>query len=293
MLYFSGTQGVQGTLVANGGQNGGGGGTIQINSSLSGTNPAVAVFGNGTFDVSGWTSSADTISSIAGDGIVLLGSNRLTIDKDLQIEFAGTVADGGAFGGVGGSLVKGGSSSLKLTGINTYTGGTVVAAGALIVDNTSGSGTGTGPVQVNAGILGGRGTIAGAVTIGTSTGFPTVLEPSWGLARPCAFTIQGPVTFEATSEFAYSVRSKIGKSDLLTANGVTIKTGAIFQVLSQPQKKLTVGSVITAINNTSATAIAGNFSNAADGSILNVGRNKCQISYEGGDGNDLTLTAVP
>jgi hypothetical protein len=44
------------------------------------------------------------------------------------------------------------------------------------------------------------------------------------------------------------------------------------------------------INNTSPDPISGTFANLADGSILNVGRNQLKVSYEGGDGNDLTLT---
>ena len=35
-----------------------------------------------------------------------------------------------------------------------------------MVNNEAGSGTGSGPVQVNAGRLGGKGTIAGEVTVG-------------------------------------------------------------------------------------------------------------------------------
>jgi autotransporter-associated beta strand protein len=293
MLSFESTDGANGTLIANGGTNGGTGGAIYVFSNNSARAPRVRVFGNGTFDMSGWTSTGDTVTSLKGDGVVLLGGNRLTVDRDLSIVFGGVIADGGLYGGAGGSLTKTGSADLTLRGANTYTGGTVLDQGALMVDNTSGSGTGTGPVQVNAGILGGQGTIAGAVTVGTANGFPTTLEPSSGRFTPTTFTIQGSVTFAATAEFAYSVKSKIGQADLVIANGVTIKSGAIFQVLSQPQKKLPAGKVITAIKNTSATAISGTFSNAADGSIVNVGRNNCQVSYEGGDGNDLTLTVVP
>ena len=35
------------------------------------------------------------------------------------------------------------------------------------------------------------------------------------------------------------------------------------------------------------------FSNLADGSTVTLGINKLQVSYSGGDGNDLTLTVVP
>jgi hypothetical protein len=47
------------------------------------------------------------------------------------------------------------------------------------------------------------------------------------------------------------------------------------------------------IDNPSGTPIAGTFANLADGSTLTVNGNTFQASYEGGDGNDLTLTVVP
>ena len=54
-----------------------------------------------------------------------------------------------------------------------------------------------------------------------------------------------------------------------------------------------IGTVFKAIDNTAAAPIAGTFVNLADGSIFTVGNNTFQASYEGGDGNDLTLTVVP
>ena len=47
------------------------------------------------------------------------------------------------------------------------------------------------------------------------------------------------------------------------------------------------------IDNTAAITIAGTFSNFADGSTVTVGNNTFQADYQGGDGNDLTLTVVP
>ena len=49
------------------------------------------------------------------------------------------------------------------------------------------------------------------------------------------------------------------------------------------------GLVLTAIDNTSATPIVGTFSNLSDGAVLTANGNNFQASYEGGDGNDLTL----
>lgn len=51
-----------------------------------------------------------------------------------------------------------------LSGVNSYVGGTIVAAGSLLVNNSFGSGTGSGFVAVsNSGTLGGSGTISGPV----------------------------------------------------------------------------------------------------------------------------------
>ncbi|MDY0170434.1 MAG: autotransporter-associated beta strand repeat-containing protein, partial [Thermoguttaceae bacterium] len=63
-------------------------------------------------------------------------------------------------------LVKDGPGTMVLNGASIFIGGVDVDAGTLLVNNTSGSGTGTGPVAVNGGgTLGGTGTIAGATTI--------------------------------------------------------------------------------------------------------------------------------
>jgi hypothetical protein len=51
--------------------------------------------------------------------------------------------------------------------------------------------------------------------------------------------------------------------------------------------------MFTVIDNTAATPIAGTFANLADGSTITIGSNTFQAGYEGGDGNDLTLTVVP
>ncbi len=67
-------------------------------------------------------------------------------------------------GGVGG-LTKVGSGSLTLSAASTYSGGTTVSAGALLLNNgTSGSATGTGFLNVAAG-----GTIGGAGTSNSTT----------------------------------------------------------------------------------------------------------------------------
>src|SRR5262249_51611240 len=71
--------------------------------------------------------------------------------------------------GSGGLIVKSttGIGSLTLQSANTYSGVTTVSSGALKVNNSTGSATGSGPVFVNTGTLTGTGTISGLVDVYT------------------------------------------------------------------------------------------------------------------------------
>jgi hypothetical protein len=76
------------------------------------------------------------------------------------------------------------------------------------------------------------------------------------------------------------------------AVGVTINSGARISIDDLGSGTLPPGTVFTIISNTGTALIAGTFSNLPDGAIVNVNGNHLQASYEGGDGNDLTLTAL-
>ncbi|MDZ7620720.1 MAG: autotransporter-associated beta strand repeat-containing protein, partial [Patescibacteria group bacterium] len=71
-------------------------------------------------------------------------------------------------------LAKTGPGTMVLSGANTFEGGVAVDAGTLLVNNTAGSGTGTGAVMVNSGgTLGGTGRINGATTVGSGATLAT------------------------------------------------------------------------------------------------------------------------
>ncbi|GIX50498.1 MAG: hypothetical protein KatS3mg132_692 [Limisphaera sp.] len=96
----------------------------------------------------------------SGDTLYIIGGN------DTHTTFSGNISSNSAVPGSRVLVRKVGSGRLTLRGASTFTGGTTVEAGALLVNNTTGSGTGTGPVQVQSGAtLGGTGTLAGPVTI--------------------------------------------------------------------------------------------------------------------------------
>jgi len=82
-------------------------------------------------------------------------------------------------------------------------------------------------------------------------------------------------------------------SDNVIANGVTINGGADINLRGSIQGTLTQGLTLTVITNTSANPVSGTFGILPDGGTITIGGNKFQANYEGGDGNDLTLTVVP
>ena len=285
-------------LIANGGTNGGLGGTIYFAGQFKARRTQVEVYGNGALDVSGQSRSpfglpGARIGSLAGDGLVFMGGVVLEVGRNnLDTTFSGTMQDGGASGGTGASLIKIGKGTLTLSGANTYTGGTTMTAGALVINNTSGSGAGDGAVQVDQGILGGSGTISGAVTLGTGGGLGAFLAPGKGASEATTLTIQSALTFKADGIYTCSLNTKRAEADQVIANGVTIESGAQFSLVSLASRTLTPGTVFIAIANTSADPISGTFSNLPDGGIVTINGNNFQVSYSGGNGNDLTLTVV-
>jgi uncharacterized repeat protein (TIGR03806 family) len=62
-------------------------------------------------------------------------------------------------------IVKTGNGTMRLNSFNTYSNTTTISNGTLLINNSTGSGTGIGSVSVIGGTLGGSGIIAGVVMI--------------------------------------------------------------------------------------------------------------------------------
>jgi autotransporter-associated beta strand protein len=289
-----------GSYTATSGTGRGAGGLLFFSGDADGQTARCTVLGNAHLQLSTINNTTLSIGSLEGDGFVYLtltghGSKQLTVGtNNLDTTFSGVILDTTSGNSEPGSLGKVGTGIFTLSGANTYRGGTTVTKGTLLVTNTTGSGTGTGPVSVNSGALGGSGTIAGAVTVGTGSGTAAFLAPALGPKKQSTLTIQRALTFNSDATYTYTFRARGTKAraDQVIANGVTINSGAFFAFQGTAQGTLQLGLTFTAIKNTSATPIAGTFSNLPDGAILTVNGNNFQASYEGGDGNDLTLTVV-
>ena len=127
----------------------------------------------------------------------------------------GTVASGNTISGapntaltigaVGGTV----TTALTLSGPNTYTGGTIVnQGGTLLVNSTSGSGTGANAVTVaGGGTLGGSGTIGGTVTIAGGAELAPGTSASVGM-----LTVNGNMSLESGSLLNFKLAA-VGASD--------------------------------------------------------------------------------
>lgn len=263
-------------LIANGGTNGGDGGLISFEDRSDGASARVQVYGNGKLDVEG-----TSIGSIAGDGMIELAGTMTLRGLTDVTTFSGLLF------GPGGLVKNGGQASLTLSGANTYTGGTQINAGYLIVTNTTGSATGTGNVLDQGGYLSGTGSFFGNVKLTGNGG--AHLDP--GLDGVGTLTVGKNLIFDQTSYYNCDLDGATGTSDqVVVKKAVTTNRSAVIQLSNIDTAP--VGTVYTLIRTVSANPIFGTFGNLPDGDIVTVGGNTFQVSYEGGDGNDLTLTVL-
>jgi autotransporter-associated beta strand protein len=287
LVTFSDTSTADNATLINedAGATGAAGGMVQFLDDSDGGSARMKVFGAGQLDISAHNLPGVTIGSLEGNGIVLLGGNKLTIGaNDRSTIFSGALQDGGS----GGSLMKIGTGTLSLRHASSYSGGTVVSGGILLVENQSGSATGSGPVEVTAGTLSGNGIIEGPVTVGTGAGTAT-LAP--GKRRQVGrLTIWNSLTFDSVASYEEELDSGMISAAQVVALGVTINDGAQIIVTGLSAVPLLRGTVFILISNVATTPIDGTFTNLFDGSTIAIGSNTYLVSYEGGDGNDLTLT---
>ncbi len=112
--------------------------------------------------------------------------------------------------------------------------------------------------------------------------------------RQATLTIQGTLTFlSSTYTCSFQGNKQRAQADQVVANGVALINQPGINLPGTTRGNLRIGTVLTIINNTATTPIVGRFGNLADGTIIGLAGGNFQANYEGGDGNDLTLTVVP
>ena len=159
------------------------------------------------------------------------------------------------------SLAKNGAGTLTLSGDNTYHAGTVVS-GTLLVNNTTGSGTGDGPVNVNTGsTLGGTGRIGGAVNVSGT------LSPGSPVIQIQSLACGGNLDLANGSHFAYQAQDGTSSgADLMVVAGSLSLTAVTLDLTGLDALTWTTGSKLTLLSYTGN--ITSGFVNASSAAYL-------------------------
>jgi autotransporter-associated beta strand protein len=257
--------------------------------------------GGYTFQLSSARSDANVTIQ---NGIALGTDASRTIDvADGSAQIDATLS--GTLSGNGAILTKTGAGTLELTAANTYSGGTVVSAGTLLINNTTGSGAGSGDVHVNGGILGGTGEVSGRVMVNAGA----TLSPGASIATlgTGALSMFGDSTLalEVDSSVASSVGADLLKvsGDLSFSDTVTL---TLTDLAASPEVFApgTTFSLISYTGTWNEGLLTVNGVAVADGGFFTVGLNTWQLDYDatvGGlnfsgeyfDGSFVNISAVP
>jgi len=199
-----------------------------------------------------------TAGSIAGSGTYYIGGgNNLVVGgNNLSTEVSGVIADSNpcGCGSPGpGALTKVGTGNLILSGINTYTGATVIDGGTLSVNGSILASSG---VTVNAGgMLGGNG------FVGNTTINGGMLAPGNSIG---VLNVQGNLVFTAASSYMVEVSpvnaDRTNVTGTATLGGATVK--ASFAAGTYVEKQYTIlnaaggfgGSTFSTLVNTNLPA---------------------------------------
>lgn len=165
-------------------------------------------------------------------------------NRNANSTFSGLITNAQYTGtGAVAAIRKVGTGIWTLTNANTYTGGTTINVGTIMVNNTTGSGLGTGAVTLNSGAtLAGTGTITGAVTVNTGG----ILSPGNGTGT---LTVSNNVTVGAGGILAVDIDKVNSKNDLLSTTGTLSMAGKL-QMTALTGTTFAAGDAFKIINGT-------------------------------------------
>lgn len=249
---------------------------------------ALTLTGNLTFDQS-------TYPHFVMNAPLTLGAN-VTLGAAITSEYHGAID-------VNGHTLTVHSYNTRLVGAVNGTGAIVVTEPGISIEN---GGTFDGPITGTidlAGSLPGAdltGSLSGSGTIGTVT-TATNMITGGDRIRPGpknpAYT-DDPHTIGTLHTQSVSLGALLidlvpgGTSDQLDVTGSVALGAGSFLGVAIPSGAISMGQTFTIIANDGGDSVSGAFANLAEGGLIAVPGGKLAISYHGGDGNDVVLTAV-
>ena len=233
--------------------------------------PTIDLAAGNTFHLNG---HAQTLSAIAGTGTL----NTSAAPGVLTLDGAGDTTFAGAITGTG-TIVHSGSGRQAFTGTSTFSGPLAIDHGVVTVSG----GTLPAPIAVSSDgrlSLAANGTV-GALTI--SSGRLQLIEGGAATGNTGALTVGAAATLDIGG--AAAVLGQLRVTGTVTLGGAA---------LSLPASGLTpiAGTSFTIIANDGADAVVGTFAGLPEGATVVGSGIVFHISYIGGTGNDVVLTAT-
>ena len=208
--------------------------------------------------------STETVASISGSSNITLGAGSLTVSGATVDNYSGSISGSGNF-------IRTGSGFTTFLSANTYTGKTFVLGGSLVLN----------AIQASDFIVDG-GTLSGSATIGKLEAKSGSVSTS--LLQSNDLSLSGPSSLDITirgttpgTEF-----NQINSHGTITLGDASLNLSGSFI--------LPAGSELILVNNDGTDPISGTFKGIANNQIITIQGTNYLLKYDGGDGNDITLT---
>jgi hypothetical protein len=229
------------------------------------TNAATVVLDGATASIQnsgGGTALANFATNAAG--------GSFTIQNGRNVTAAGFTNAGSVTIGAGSTFTTAASTDYLQTGGSTTlaTATSTLAAGGI--------------ADIQAGSLSGLGTVEGSLQQAGQ------LNPG---TSPGILTNDGDTTQTGVLNIEIGGIAPGTEHDQLIVTG-NVNLGGTLNVTLVGSFFPATGDSFRIVDNTGAAAIAGTFTNLTEGAILTVGAAKLHVSYVGGSGNDVVLTAI-
>lgn len=246
---------------------------------------------NGLIQLSSITLASDQTFNAPTDNTgAFIVSPIDTNGKKLTVDGPGDFGFGGVISGPG-SFTKVGLGTVQILGNNTYSGATTLSAGTtLIFGSQPQSSVTVGSFEGMS--LGGTG-VLGPLSVtshcniqpgaANGIGVLTVSSLAFGTIAQAALRIDIRGTTPGTGYDQLKV-GNTGSVNLGSENFLGVDVRGFTPAF---------GDTFLVIDNTSANPVVNTFIQLSEGAIFTQGGSTFQISYHGGDGNDVVLTAVP
>jgi autotransporter-associated beta strand protein len=239
-------------------------------------NAAVTVNASGLLDLSASVYASDIIGSLTGSGNLNLGLNSLyTGGNNASTTFSGAISGWGAS-----SLLKQGTGTMSLNGTSpNFIGTTIINAGTVSINGSQPNSS----VSVKSGT-----TLSGNGTTGyiLNTGGKVAPGNSVGMLKSASATLDPFSTFEVELN---GTTAGVNYDQLNVTGAVNLNGVILHPILGFNSA---VSNHFVLIANDGNDPVSGTFSGLAEGAVFGLGGAQFQITYKGGDGNDVVLTQI-